>query len=346
MRETTGYAIRRFGAPLQRWDFARRDLGPDDVAVRVTHVGVCGTDLDAARPPEDERDERRLPLVPGHEIAGEVSAIGADVTRFAVGDPVLIGNIVDSCGVCEACRNGDQEFCREFPTLTYGGTDRVDGSVTQGGFAYEYVACESFVYARPEALDPAGAAPLMCAGITCWVPLRTWGVGAGQTVGVVGLGGLGHVALKMAKALGAHVVQFTGSAGKRDDALALGADEVVVSSDAEAMASQRERFDFILDTVPRAHDLSPYLGALRFDRTLCSLGIQSTMPFDPQALRFGRKRLAGAGSGGIPATREMLDFCAANGVTATVETMPLERVDDALDRLAANQVRYRTVLEV
>ena len=342
MRHTTGWAASAPGAPLAPWAFDRRDLRPHDVAVGVRHVGVCGTDLDLLR----AGDPALFPLVAGHEITGDVTAIGTAVTRFAVGDAVCIGNIVDSCGVCPACLTGDQEFCREFPTLTYAGRDRIDGSPTQGGFSAEYVATEAFVYAQPARLDRAATAPLLCAGVTTWVPLRTWGVDAGQTVGVVGLGGLGHLAVKFAAALGAEVVLFTTSPGKTDAARALGVTDVVVSTDAAAMAAQRERFDFIVDTVPRPHDLSPYLTALKFDRTLCSLGIQDRMPFSPQALRFGRKRLAGAGSGGLTATQEMLNFCNEHGIVADVERLPIDRVDEALDRLAANDVRYRFVLDV
>jgi uncharacterized zinc-type alcohol dehydrogenase-like protein len=275
-----------------------------------------------------------------------VVAVGSSVTGFRPGDPVCVGNIVDSCGQCEACRSGDQQFCVEFPTLTYGGRDRRDGSLTQGGFSDEYVADQAFVYRLPERLDPAGTAPLMCAGITTWVPLRRWEVGPGQTVGVIGLGGLGHVAVKLAKALGAEVVGFTTSPGKATDMLDIGADEVVVSTDAEAMARQRGRFDFILDTVPRVHDLSPYLTALRFDRTLCTLGMAPELSFAAQALRFGRKRLAAAGSGGIRDTQEMLDFCAEHELTATVEVLPAAEVNTALDRLAAGDVRYRLVLDL
>jgi uncharacterized zinc-type alcohol dehydrogenase-like protein len=331
---------------LGPWRFERRELRPTDVALRVTHAGVCFTDLEAVRPAPGHEQPDLFPLVPGHEIVGEVAEVGCAVTDLEVGDRVCVGNIVDSCGVCDACRSGDQQFCVEFPTLTYGGRDRHDGSVTQGGFSDEYVADQAFVYRLPAGLDPAGTAPLMCAGITTWVPLRRWEVGPGQTVGVIGLGGLGHVAVKLAKALGAEVVGFTTSPGKAADMLDIGADEVVVSTDAEAMARQRGRFDFILDTVPRAHDLTPYLHALRFDRTLCSLGMVQEMPFDPMALIIGRKRLAGAGGGGIAATREMLDFCAAHAITATVEVLPASEVNTALTRLAANDVTYRFVLDM
>lgn len=346
MRTVNGWAAHAPGADLRPWRFERRDLRPTDVALRVTHAGVCFTDLDHVRPEAGQERPEIFPLVPGHEIVGEVTAVGSEVSEFRVGDPVCVGNIVDSCGVCEACRGGDQEFCEQFPTLTYAGRDRIDGSLTQGGFSDEYVADQAFVHRRPEGLDPAGTAPLLCAGITTWVPLRKWGAGPGQTVGIVGLGGLGHVAVKLAKALGAEVVGFTTSPGKAEDMLDLGADEVVLSTDAEAMAKQRGRFDFILDTVPRAHDLTPYLHALRFDRTLCSLGIVQDMPFDPMALIFGRKSLAGAGSGGTAATREMLDFCATHDVTATVEVLPASQVNTALARLAANDVKYRFVLDM
>lgn len=346
MTTVTGWAAHAPGTPLAPWRFERRDLRPGDVALRVTHAGVCFTDLEHVRPAPGEERPELFPLVPGHEIVGEVVATGSAVTRYRVGDPVCVGNIVDSCGACAACRDGDQEFCAEFPTLTYGGRDRHDGSLTQGGFSDEYVADQNFVYRRPDNLDPAGVAPLMCAGVTTWVPLRRWGVGPGWTVGVIGVGGLGHVAVKLAAALGAEVVGFTTSPDKAKQIRELGADEAVLSTDAAAMDRQRGRFDFILDTAPRAHDLSPYLTALRFDRTLCTLGMAPRLDFDAQALRFGRKRLAAAGSGGTTDTQEMLDFCAAHDLTATVEVLPVAEVDTALDRLAAGDVRYRFVLDL
>jgi alcohol dehydrogenase (NADP+) len=343
-RTTTGWAAMAAGQPLQPWTFERRDLRPDDVAVRVSHVGVCFTDLDLTRAPGSP-----YPLVPGHEMVGTVTAVGDAVTEHAVGDSVAVGNVVDSCGVCPACRSGDEQFCREFPTLTYAGRDRHDGSLTQGGYAEEILARETFVHPLPAQLDGenrAAAAPLLCAGITTYVPLRTWEVQPGQTVGVVGIGGIGHLSVKLAKAMGAEVVAFTRTPAKAQEATALGADEVVLSTDEDAMAAQRERFDLILDTVPRPHDLSAYLTALRFDRTFVSLGIQEQMPFDSQALRFGRKRLSGAGSGGPGATREMLAFCAEHGITADVETLPAAQVNEAMARLDRGDVRYRFVLSL
>ncbi|MHA6629862.1 NAD(P)-dependent alcohol dehydrogenase [Pseudonocardia sichuanensis] len=342
MRSTWGYALQVPGQDLTPWKFDRRDLRPDDVAISVTHCGLCHSDIHAV----DAFHAGDAPLVPGHEFVGTVSEIGHEVTRFAVGDAVAVGNIVDSCGVCGFCRAGQENYCARFPTTTYGGTDRHDGTPTRGAYSGEYVAGEKFVYHLPEGLDPAGTAPLMCAGATVWEPLRRWEVGPGSTVGVVGLGGLGHLAVKFAKALGARVAVFTTSPGKEDAALALGADEVIVSTDATAMAAQNDRFSFILDTASADHDPSPYLRALRMDATLCVLGIPATWSVDPMSLLVGRKSLASAGSAGTPGTQDMLDFCARHGITADVETVPLSQVNEAMQRLRRNDVRYRFVLDV
>ena len=342
-RDTTGWALLAPGQQLVPWEFARRDLRADDVAVRVTFCGVCHSDLHAI----DGAAATDLPLVPGHEFVGEVAAVGDAVTRFAVGDAVAVGNIVDSCGVCASCLGERQQFCEQHPTTTYGGRDRSDGTTTRGGYSSECVVRERFVYALPAALDPAGAAPLMCAGVTVWEPLRHWGVGPGTTVGVVGLGGLGHLAVKFAKALGARVEVFTTSPGKTGAALALGADAVVLSTDDEAMAAVRGRFDFIVDTVSAVHDPSPYLRALAMDATLCVLAIPSEpWQVDPLSLTLGRKSLASTGSGGIRSTQEMLDFAAEHGIVADVEVLPAAQVNEALVRLERNDVRYRFVLDV
>jgi uncharacterized zinc-type alcohol dehydrogenase-like protein len=341
MRKASGWAARTPGGPLEPWEFERRELRARDVAVRVRYCGVCATDLSAVR----GGDPAALPLVPGHEIVGEAVAIGPEVTRFAVGDTVAIGNIVDSCRVCAPCRAGRENWCAEGVTLTYGGTDRVDGTRTQGGYAGEYVADEHFVYALPEGLDPAGAAPLMCAGVTTWVPLRRWGAGPGRTVGVVGMGGLGHIALQLAHALGAETVQFTTSPDKAREARRLGADDVVLSGDEREMAAQAGRCDLIIDTVGAPHALEPYLAALAVDGTLCLVGIpEQELRVSPLSLIVGAKNLAGAGSGGVRETREMLDFCARHGITAETEILPAHDVNTGLDRLARNDVRYRFVL--
>lgn len=319
----------------------RRDLRPDDVAIRVTHCGVCHSDLHAlAAGPEG------FPVVPGHEFVGEVTEIGSDVRDLAVGDPVAVGNIVDSCGACTRCLAGQENYCAEFPTLTYGGRDRVDGTTTLGAYSREYVARDRFVYRRPADLDAAAVAPLMCAGITVWEPLRAWGVGEGSTVGVVGLGGLGHLAVKLAHALGARVTVFTRTPGKADDARALGADDVVLSTDDAAMAAIADSLDLVIDTVAAPHPLEPYLRTVAMDGTLCSLGHLGPVTVETTALLLGRKRLSSSGSGGRERTQEMLDFCSRHGIVADVEVLPSRQIGPALDRLAAGDVRYRFVLDL
>ncbi len=328
MRPTTAYRADHPGAPLSLVPIERRDLRPDDVAVRVSHCGVCHTDLHAVGAVDG------FPVVPGHEFVG------------GIGDPVAVGNIVDSCGVCAMCRRGQENYCREFPTLTYGGTDRVDGSTTLGAFSGEYVVRESFVYHRPAGLDPAAVAPLMCAGVTVWEPLRAFGAGDGTSVGVVGLGGLGHLAVRMAHALGARVTVFTRTPGKSDDARALGADDVVVSTDDIAMAARADSLDLVIDTISAPHALEPYLKVVAVDGTLCSLGFIGPVTVETMAMLIGRKRLTSSGSAGRASTQEMLDFCGANGIVADVEVLPSGRVGDALSRLADNDVRYRFVLDM
>ncbi|MFI5932191.1 NAD(P)-dependent alcohol dehydrogenase [Actinoplanes sp. NPDC051494] len=339
MRQTSGYALLEPGQELRPWQFERRDLRPDDIAVTVTHCGLCHSDIHAV-------DGASGLLVPGHEFVGTVAEVGAAVTRFAVGDSVAVGNIVDSCGVCDYCKAGQQNYCSEFPVTTYGGSDYHDGTTTRGAYSREYVLREDFAYHLPAGLDPAGAAPLMCAGATVWEPLVRWDVGPGTLVGVVGLGGLGHLAVKFAKALGARVAVFTTTAAKEQAALELGADEVIVSRDEAAMTAQNGRFAFILDTASGAHDPAPYLRALALDGTLCVLGIPQKWTVDPMSLLIGRKSFAASGSAGLPQTQRMLDFCAEHGITADVEVVGLSEVNAAMDRLRRNDVRYRFVLDV
>jgi uncharacterized zinc-type alcohol dehydrogenase-like protein len=344
-RKTIGYALLEPGGDLQPWTFERRALRPDDVEVRVTFCGVCHTDLhaiEAAQLRVAQPDDG--PLVPGHEFVGEVTAVGPDVTGFAVGDAVAVGNIVDSCGVCEACLDSAEPYCEQFPTLTYGGVDRRDGTPQYGGYSTSYVVTEKFVYHLPAGLDPAGAAPLMCAGVTVFEPLRQYGVGPGSVVGVVGLGGLGHLAVKLAKALGAQVAVFTTSDAKAGPALELGADEAVLSPDAEQMGAQRGRFDLIVDTASGKHDPSPYLRALRRGGTLVMLGLPER--YEPEAMALLGRNLTVSGSGGTDRTREMLAFCAEHGIVADVEVLPIAEVGTALARLGRNDVRWRFVLDV
>jgi uncharacterized zinc-type alcohol dehydrogenase-like protein len=330
--------------PLHPTRLHRRDLRPDDVDVRVTFCGVCHSDLHAlATPPEHGGT---FPIVPGHEFVGEVVAVGTAVTDFRAGDPVAVGNIVDSCGTCAMCRRGQENFCVEFPTLTYAGRDRVDGSVTAGAWAGRYVVRDRFVYHRPAALDPASVAPLMCAGITVWEPMRSVGVGPGTRLGVVGIGGLGHLAVRLARALGAEVTAFTTTPAKAADAERFGADHVVVSTDPEAMRAARGSLDVVLDTVAVAHDLGPYLGVLDLDGTLFSLGHLGPVTIATTDLLIGRKRLASAGSGGHRWTQDLLDFCGEHGIVADVEVLPAADVISAVERLGRGDVRYRFVLDL
>ena len=328
------------GEPLEPTTIERRALRADDVDVRVTFCGVCHSDLHALGA------ETGFPLVPGHEFVGEVVAVGEDVTAFSVGDAVAVGNIVDSCGECLMCVAGQENFCESFPTLTYGGTDRIEGSPTLGAYSGRYVVQQHFVYHRPENLDPAAVAPLMCAGITVWEPLRAAGVGPGSRVGVVGLGGLGHLAVRLAGALGADVTVFTTTPAKAADAAALGARAAVISTDADAMAAERGHFDVLIDTVAVDHDLAPYLRVLDLDGILYSIGYLGPVTVQTLDMLVGRKRLGSAGSGGHRHTQELLDFCGEHGIVADVEVVPAGDVAVALDRLARNDVRYRFVLDL
>ncbi|MCV7174114.1 NAD(P)-dependent alcohol dehydrogenase [Mycobacterium manitobense] len=341
-RRVRGLAAHAAGRPLAEWDFERRDLRPDDLAVRITYCGICHTDLHAWHGEPAYGDT--FPLVPGHEFVGEVTAIGDAVSGFTVGDAVAVGNIVDSCGVCEMCTGGHEQFCDEFPTLTYGGIDRRDGRPTHGAYSTEYVVTEGFAYHLPDGLDAAGVAPLMCAGITVWEPIEQWKVGPGMSVGVVGLGGLGHLAVKFASALGAEVDLFTTSPAKAHAARRLGVRRVVVSTDSEQMAEARNRYDFIIDTVAVAHDLSGYSLALKYGGTLCLVGALESTSVNPLTM-LGRN-LTVAGGGGRPATRRMLQFAAEHGISADVEVLPTSAIGDAFDRLARNDVEFRFSLDV
>lgn len=340
MRSTTGWRAEGT-TTLREVPIPRRDLRRDDIAVRVDFCGVCHTDLHAVR--GHNGDDL---LVPGHEFTGVVSEAGPDVTAFRVGDAVAVGNIVDSCGVCTMCAVGQENFCREFPTLTYSGTDRHDGTTTLGGFSREYVVREKFAHPLPAGLDPAAAAPLMCAGITVWEPLRALGVGPGMRVAVAGLGGLGHLAVKFAAAMGAEVSVVSRSADRASDAVRLGARDVVVSTDPASTAAARDRFDVLIDTIPVPHDVGPYLALVAMDGTLSQVGYLGSLAVETMDLLLGRKKLTSGGSGGLPATAAMLEFCATHGITADVEVLPSARVTEALDRLERGDVRYRFVLDL
>ena len=339
-----GFAALEAGAALTPFAFERREMGPKDVVLRLTHCGVCHSDLHFVN---NDWKLSRYPMVPGHEIVGVVTAVGSQVTAFAVGDVGAVGCLVDSCRTCGPCLEGEEQACEQRSTPTYNGTERTGGIATQGGYADCYVVDEDFCLRIPAGLDPAGAAPLLCAGITTWSPLKHWGVGPGSVVGVVGLGGLGHLAVKFAKAFGAHVVVFTTSPAKVDAARRLGADDVVLSTDRAAMKEWSSRLDFILDTVSAPHDLNALLGLLKRDATLCLVGVpESPSAVSAMPLVGGRRRLAGSAIGGIRETQEMLDFCAAHGITADIELIAMSEIQAAFDRMLRGEVSYRFVIDL
>ncbi|MEU1981153.1 NAD(P)-dependent alcohol dehydrogenase [Nocardia sp. NPDC019395] len=342
MRTTVGWQADS-AMTLRRATVPRRDLRPDDLAVRVDYCGVCHSDLHAVREHHGAADPV---LVPGHEFTGVVTEVGSDVSGFGVGDSVAVGNIVDSCGACAMCRAGQENFCREFPTLTYGGTDRRDGSTTLGAYSRGYLVRERFAYHLPAGLDPAGAAPLLCAGITVWEPMRALGIGPGSRVAVVGLGGLGHLAVKLSVALGAETVVVSRSRDKAADARRLGAHEFLVSANETEMDAARDSFDVVIDTISVPHDLGPYLRLVALDGTLSQVGYLGPVTVQTTDLLIGRKKLGSGGSGGRPATAALLEFCARHDITADIEVLPSAQVNEALDRLERNDVRYRFVLDL
>jgi uncharacterized zinc-type alcohol dehydrogenase-like protein len=342
MRTTTGWQSTDHSTALRRVPIERRDLRDDDIAVRVEYCGVCHSDLHRIRGVlRDEGD-----LVPGHEFTGTVTAAGAAVTGFAPGDRVAVGTLIDSCGVCPMCQAGQENFCYEGPVSTYGGTDRVDGTKTKGGYSREYVLREKFAYRLPDGLDPAAAAPLMCAGITMWEPMRAAGTGPGSRVAVAGLGGLGHLGVKLAAALGAEVTVLSRTPGKAADARKLGATDLLLTTDDTQMNQARGRFDLILDTISAPHDVPPLLRLLTLDGTLSLLGYPGEIPLRIMDLIPGRKKLTSSGTGGRRGTAEMLAFSAEHAITADIELLPSARVQEALTRLDRGDVRYRFVLDL
>jgi uncharacterized zinc-type alcohol dehydrogenase-like protein len=340
-----GYAAQSATAALAPHQFKRRNPRNDDVVIDILYCGVCHSDLHNVR---NDWGSAVYPMVPGHEIIGRVVAVGPDVTTFKVGDHVGVGCMVDSCQHCNACEKGLEQYCVEGSTYTYNGIDRHDHTPTYGGYSDKMVVSEKFVLKVPDGLDLAGAAPLLCAGITTWSPLRRWNVGEGSKVAVVGLGGLGHMALKLARALGADVTLFTRSPGKEQDARRLGAHSIVLSTDDAQMAAVQGRFDLIIDTVPYVHDLNPYVPTLALDGTLVLVGYLGEL--DPMLnsapLVMGRKAVAGSLIGGIAETQELLDFCGKHRITSDSEMIKIQDINMAYERMLNSDVKYRFVIDM
>ncbi len=341
--KTAAYAALSATTPVEPFEIERRAPRPNDVAIEILFCGVCHSDIHQAR---DEWGGSIFPMVPGHEIVGRVTAVGGAVTKFKVGELAGVGCIVDSCRVCANCKDGEEQYCNNpGATLTYNGRDK-NGEVMQGGYSTSIVVNENYVLHISDKLDLAATAPLLCAGITTYSPLRHWNVGKGSKVGVMGLGGLGHMGLKFAHAFGAHVVQFTTSQNKVADAKKLGADDVVISTDPAQMQAHAGTFDFILDTISAPHDIASYLHLLKRDGVLCMVGAPEAPLSVPVFSLLGRRAsLAGSGIGGIAETQEMLDFCAEHDLGAEIEIVGAEQVNEAWDRVVASDVRYRFVID-
>ncbi len=342
--KTYGYAAFDTTSPLAPYAFERRSLRGNDVAMEILYCGVCHSDLHTAR---NDWGWSYYPIVPGHEIVGRVTAVGADVSRYQVGDHVAVGCMVDSCMECDQCHRGEEQLCRQGMVGTYAGSDRISGEPTQGGYAKHLVVREEFCLRMPEGLDLERAAPLLCAGITTWSPLRHWNIGPGSRVGVIGLGGLGHMAVKLAVGLGADVTVLSRSPSKQADALELGADRLLVSSDADAMAQANNGFDLIIDTVPVKHALDPYLPLLDVDGTLVIVGQIGPMDeTNTVPLLLGRRRIAGSPIGGIRETQELLDFCAKKNILPDCETIRMQDINHAFERMEKSDVHYRFVIDM
>jgi uncharacterized zinc-type alcohol dehydrogenase-like protein len=339
---TAAYAVHSETTPLEPWSLERREPGPKDVLIDIHFCGVCHSDIHFAR---NEWGFSRYPMVPGHEIVGKVVMVGGEVTKWKAGDTVGVGCMVESCRTCDACAAGDEQYCENGATFTYNGEDK-DGSTTYGGYSTQIVVNEDFVVRIPENLPLDAAAPLLCAGITTYSPLRHFGVKAGMKVGIVGLGGLGHMAVKLAHAMGAHVTVLSHSPGKEADAKRLGADVFVATNSDEAFEANANSFDFILDTVSAQHDLGPYLNLLKTNGRMVLVGLPDASPLGAFPLVFKRRSLSGSLIGGIRETQEMLDFCGEHGITCDIETIQMSQINEAYERMMRSDVRYRLVIDM
>lgn len=345
--KTKGYATHSATETLAPFDFERREPRNEDVVIDILYCGICHSDIHSAR---NEWGGAHYPLVPGHEIVGRVKKIGSQVTRFKEGDLVGVGCIVDSCRDCHACHDGLEQYCENGFTGTYNGEDKIGGTshaFTFGGYSEQITVDERFVLSIPDNLDPAACAPLLCAGITTYSPLKHWKVGAGQKVGIIGLGGLGHMGVKLAHAMGAHVVMITTSPEKAKDAQKLGANEILLSTDPEAMAQNATRFDFLLNTIPVGHDIDPYMNLLKRDGTMVLVGaVEPLTQVNGVPFIFKRRTLAGSLIGGIPETQEMLDFCGEHNIVCDIEVIDIKDVNQAYDRTVQGDVKYRFVIDM
>lgn len=345
MTNTPCFAAQSATTPLAPFTIERRDPGPDDVLINILYCGVCHSDLHLAR---NEWQNTEYPIVPGHEIIGRVVNVGNQVNSFKAGDMAAVGCMVDSCRHCPDCKLGLEQYCQNGATFTYNSLDPHTGKRTYGGYSKHIVVNQDFVLHVPVNLDPASAAPLLCAGITTYSPLRHWNVGQGDKAGIVGLGGLGHMGVKIAHAMGAHVVLFTTSPGKAADAKRMGADEVVISKDPDEMQKHANSFDFILNTVAAPHNMDVYLELLKRDGTLCLVGLPQYPHPAPNVgnLIFKRRQLAGSLIGGIKETQEMLDFCAKHNIHCDIEKIPIQKINEAYERMLKSDVKYRFVIDM
>jgi len=341
--ETRGYAVLEANGPLVPFTFARRNLRPTDIAFDIKYAGICHSDIHQAR---EEWGSAIFPMVPGHEIVGVVTAVGSEVTKHAIGDRVGVGVFIDSCRTCDNCLAGQQQYCEKGMTGTYNGYERDGTTVAMGGYSNKFVIDQDYALKIPSSLDLSGVAPLLCAGITLYSPLRHWKAGPGQKVGVIGLGGLGHMGVKFAAAMGAEVTVFSHSAGKEEDAKRMGAKHFVVTKVPEVFAAHAESFDLILNTVSAELDINQYLGLLKINGTLVVIGLPGK-PYEVTAFNLLRLRrsLAGSMIGGLPEIQEMLDFCAEKNIVSDVEVIKADYINEAYDRTVKSDVKYRFVID-
>lgn len=338
------YAAKAKDADLKPFEMERRQPTADDVELQILYCGVCHSDIHQVR---NDWKNSVYPVVPGHEIIGRVTKVGENVQNFKKDELVGVGCMVDSCKECDACKNDLEQYCENGATMTYNGKDKHLGGHTFGGYSEKIVVDKEFVLHIPENIDAKAVAPLLCAGITTWSPLKTWNVKKGDKVGVIGLGGLGHMGVKFAHALGAHVVMITRSPEKSEDAKRLGADEVLISTHDDEMKKHKSTFDFLLNTIPVGHDVNPYLGLLKRDKTMVLVGaIEPLKPMHGGMVIGGRKRLSGSAIGGIKETQEMLDFCGENNITCDIEMIDIQNINDAYERVINSDVKYRFVIDM